>query len=97
MTKDDIGYAIFALGRFIDYRLDDGMAEEQLHAFMQAYLNLSYHQEGLLAPDSHELQSRKVDALHSHEQEMATMTPSWLPHYEKLRLCHLLPDNDPYT
>lgn len=41
MEISDIRLAVFALGHFVQYRLDEGMDAAYLEDFMQAYLNLT--------------------------------------------------------
>lgn len=39
--------ATFALGRFIDYRMEEGLAADMLAEFMQAYLDRVSHANGV--------------------------------------------------
>lgn len=93
----DIGLAIFGLGRFIEYRLEEGQKEKDLFPWMQAYLNLSYRARGLEPPDLHELRARKVELALGDAEDLRAASPSWLPDAEKLsRLCPPL-ENTPST
>lgn len=87
MMKDcDMALALFALGRFIDYRREEGMADADLRPFMQAYLNLSYRAEGLEPPDLDALRSRTVVVAPWQRPLLDQMTPDWLPDGERLRI-----------
>lgn len=95
--NEDIGHAIFALGRFIDYRLEEGMEEEWLLPYMQSYLNLSYRSRGLALPDLQELRAREVVVGPAEQAFLSVMTPAWLPVAEKLLHHHPEFDSGPYT
>lgn len=85
-TDADIGFAVFGLGAFVQYRLDDGMREEDLYSFMQAYLNLTGKREGLGYRDLHELRSQTIIVGPAEQEAIRQWWPSWLPDGEKLRL-----------
>jgi hypothetical protein len=93
----DVSNALFALGRFIDYRLEEGMQEDWLHPYMQSYLNLHYRFRGQASPDLHELRARKVDVGPAQQAFLSVMTPAWLPVAEKLRHHHPELDSGPST
>lgn len=86
--REQLGYAMFALGRFVDYRLSEGMSEDVLRGFMQAYLTLEAAIEGRESPDLRELQSQTVAVPPDLTQAVQTITPVWLPVGEKLRHIH---------
>lgn len=86
--------AIFAIGRFIQYRLDDGMNPKELEPFMQAYLNLEAEAEDRQPHDLHALQSQTITATPEEQREALTISPAWLPDGEKLRHIHRFHDND---
>lgn len=48
MKGSDAAHAVFALGRFIQYRLDEGMDPTVLVGYMQAYENITAEAEGRL-------------------------------------------------
>jgi hypothetical protein len=81
----DVSNAMFALGRFIDYRLEEGMEESWLFPYMQSFLNLSYRV--LEPPDLHELRARTTFDGQENPEEVNQWSPAWLPYGEKL-LCH---------
>lgn len=87
INEVDVDHAIFALGRFIDYRLAGGMQEDWLFPYMQAYLNLVARREGRESPDLHELRSQTTFDGPENPEEVNQWTPVWLPYGEKL-LCH---------
>jgi hypothetical protein len=85
MDQQDIALATFALGRFVQYRLDDGMEERALEPFMQAYLNLTADLDGRERLSLSELRSRTaIDGL-THPPEASPEWPAWLSFHEKLR------------
>jgi hypothetical protein len=85
MDQQDIALATFALGRFVQYRLDDGMEERALEPFMQAYLNLTADLDGRERLSLSELRSRTaIDAL-TPPPEAAPEWPAWLSLHEQLR------------
>lgn len=85
MDREDIALATFALGRFVQYRLDDGMAESDLEPFMQAYLNLTADIDGRERLSLHALRSqRAVDGLMDQGEDRPEW-PSWLAEYENRR------------
>ena len=86
MRKIDIAHALFALGRFIDYRIKEGMAEDNLYPFMQTYLNISAETEGLECQELHTVQSREVVESPESLEAQNQWGPTWLPLAEKLRL-----------
>lgn len=81
-----LAYAVFGLGRFIDYRIQEGMQAEALKPFMQAYLSLEALIQGRDAQDLDELLSQKVTDEPGLEEANRQVTPCWLPGCEKLRL-----------
>ena len=95
--REQLGYAMFALGRFIDYRLSEGMSESVLHGFMQAYLTLEAAIEGRESPGLRELQSQTVAVPPDLTQAVQTITPAWLPDGEKLRHIHRALDTSQCT
>lgn len=95
MRDTDVALAIFALGRFIDYRLAEGMDEGDLVEFKQAYLNLSAHAQGREPPNLHELQAQKVVLSPEDEVLLREVTPTWLPVAEKCALRLGLPRTGP--
>ncbi len=86
IKKEDKAYALFALGRFIDYRIGEGMAEKNLYPFMQSYLNISAETEGLECQELHTLRSREVLESPESLAAQSQLGPTWLPLAEKLRL-----------
>lgn len=84
--ESDVGIALFALGRFIDYRLEEGMNRADLEPWMQAYLNLEATLEGREPHALHALQAQTVAASPAERVGMNQWGPSWLPDCEKLRL-----------
>jgi hypothetical protein len=85
MDKTDIEWATFALGRFVQYRLDEKMPEKELEPFMQAYLNLTADLDGREHLDLHELRSRIEAAGLTEQEEDRQEWPSWLRGHERLR------------
>ena len=80
------GMAHFALGRFIEYRLKDGMGEKDLEPWMQAYINMGDDFEGRPHRSLEHIQSQKVTVSPSLQQEIDQVSPSWLPDCEKLAI-----------
>ena len=87
---DDV-MALFALGRFIDYRLEEGMDEQLLKPFMQAYFNLQARIRGQAAPDLDELRSRAVADTPELQAARLQVSPNWLPDCEKLEVYRPIP------
>ncbi len=85
VASADLGLALLALGSFVQYRLDDGMALADIEPFMQAYLNLSAVVEGRACQDLHALQAQIVDVGPIERASLNEVWPSWLPDAEKLR------------
>jgi len=85
MEISDIELAVFALGRFVQYRLDEGMDAANLEDFMQAYLNLTASLDGREPLDLHELPSRIEAAGLTAQPEDPPAWPSWLIGHERLR------------
>ena len=79
VDREVLGYALFALGRFVDYRISDGMSEDAVHPFMQAYLDLEATLDGREPPCLRELQSQTVVVPPALMPETQTITPAWLP------------------
>lgn len=80
------GLAIFALGRFIDYRLEEGMAAEHLADYQQAWLNLTARRDGRPAALLADLARAKVDPTPQERAGLAQFCyPAWLPEAERLR------------
>ncbi|OQX07920.1 MAG: hypothetical protein BWK73_26760 [Thiothrix lacustris] len=92
-----LGCAIFAMGAFVQYRLDDGMHQDYLAVFMQAYLNLEAAAEGREPLDLRALQAQTVTATPEEQRAILTVFPSWLPDGEKLRHVREIPCNAPCT
>ena len=90
---EDVDHAIFALGRFIDYRLSEGMQEDWLFNYQQAYLNLLARRQGLEPPDLHELRARTTFDGPEDPAVVSRWSPAWLPYGEKLRLHRLSLDS----
>jgi hypothetical protein len=86
VDRVDLSHAIFGLGRYIQYSLEAGMDERDLHSSMQAYLNLAAAEEGLEPPCYQTLLAQKVDVSPEIRELMNQWTPTWLPDGEKLRL-----------
>lgn len=86
MKPEDIGAAIFALGAFIQLRLDQGQRDDDLLMFIDAYFNLQAHQAGREPLDYRELRSRTVVASPDLLRARETVWPAWLPDCEKLRI-----------
>lgn len=86
MDNEDLAYAVFGLGIFIDYRLEDGMSEDALKPFMQAYLNIQARLHDQEPPDLDELRSRTVTDEPDLQQAILEVLPHWLPDCEKLRV-----------
>lgn len=98
LSKTDTrSLAIFALGRFIDYRLEEGMSRKELAPFMQAYLNLEAEAEDRQPHDLHALQSQTTTATPEELREALTFSPAWLPDGEKLRHIRRFRDNERCT
>lgn len=95
--SQDIGLAIFGLGRFIEYRLEEGQQEKALFEWMQAYLNLSYRARGLEPPDLHELRARKVELSPEQQELLREVSPTWLPVAEKFARRISPDENTPST
>ena len=96
VTGEDLGLARFALGRFIDYRLEEGFPDdESLLLFKQAYLNLDAILRGQEPRDVRELLSQAVADTPCHKLSHQWIQPIWLPRGEKLRLYHEWCKSDP--
>lgn len=90
VNHHDVAYAVFGLGAFIDYRRDDGMQDEDLYSFMEAYLNLQAVLLGRARPDHSSLRSRIASAGQTLSLDQASqVSPSWLPDDEKRRVLGL--------
>lgn len=87
--RSDLSYALFALGAFIEHRLQDGMARDEMQPFMVSYLKLAATLEGRECHDPHGQLAQKVTALQNLPLEVRDVWPSWLPDDEKLRLHNL--------
>lgn len=85
IESEALGYAIFGLGRFIDYRIKEGMPLDLIKPFMNVYLKLTAQLSDLEYLSYDELQSQKAVAEPEILQEARQLTPDWLPDYEKLR------------
>lgn len=85
LDKLDIAYATFALGRFVQYALDEGMSEEMAAPFKQAYLNLTADQDGRERLDLRELQSLVATVPQTDLAEDRPSWPFWLHDHERLR------------
>lgn len=96
-SQADLARSVFALGRFIDYRLFEGMSLEDLQPFMQSYINLSDRLEGRQPRSLHELLSQKAIDAPDLPQAIRQVGPAWLPDGEKQRLYRLAPRNDQNT
>lgn len=82
---------LFALGRFIDYRLKDGMGEQHTRDFKQTYLNLSAELAGKspLALSDLEFQTEAVEPTPQYPVDQ--YQPYWLSAGDKQRLRLSLP------
>jgi len=89
MNTRDIEYATFALGRFVQYRLDEGMAAKDLAEFMQAYLNLRADLDGRAPLAVHELRLQTEVAALTDVQAGRREWPSWFRRDELARSRHL--------
>lgn len=83
VTQLQLAYAVFALGRFIDYRLAEGMKREYLIEFMETYFQLLGQLEGREYLVDREQLSREVIAWQDLPPEIQMISPSWLPDDEK--------------
>ncbi|MER2529288.1 MAG: hypothetical protein ABTR07_15295 [Candidatus Competibacter denitrificans] len=88
MDREDIALATFALGRFVQYRLDDGMAESDLEPFMQAYFNLTADLDGRERLSLHALRSQTTVEGPVAQAEGRPEWPSWLIPHEIRRSRH---------
>lgn len=95
--RQDVEYAAFALGRFVQYRLDDGMAEADLEPFMQAYLNLTADLDGRERLSLHALRSQTAAARQAGGEEAHPVWPFWLQDHEALRYRLRTPGNNRNT
>lgn len=83
-NREEIALATFALGRFVQYCLDEGMAWKELDVFMQAYLNLTADLDGR-GRLSLEALSRIGVVAPAAPTAGRRVWPSWLSAHEKLR------------
>jgi hypothetical protein len=81
----DISLATFALGRFVQYRLDEGMEECHLTLFKQAYFNLTADLDGRERLSHHALRSHIEAGEQALQAEAFREWPSWLLAHEKQR------------
>jgi len=93
VSREDLGHAVIGLGFFIDYRRDEGMDDEELVPYMQAFLNLQARLAGRAAPDLAELRSRKVAVAPKVQEAILQVWPRWLPDCEKLQAVRLADGN----
>lgn len=89
MNTRDIEYATFALGRFVQYRLDEGMQPADLEEFMQAYLNLRADLDGRAPLAVHELQLQTEVASPANVKAGHRAWPSWFRRDELARSRYL--------
>ena len=82
----DVDRAIFGLGRFIEYRQDQGMPDCDLIDYMQTYLNLTADLWGLERRSYAELLAQKVVVSPAIRAFLDRCTPRWLPDGERYRL-----------
>ncbi|HET8555277.1 MAG TPA: hypothetical protein VFL78_10660, partial [Rhodanobacteraceae bacterium] len=85
MNRKDIALATFALGRFVQYRLDEGMDAQLLEPYQQAYLNITADLDGRERLDLRELPARIKAAGLEIAPEDRQAWPSWLQGHEKWR------------
>ncbi len=82
---EDIALATFALGRFVQYRLDEGMEEKHLALFKQAYFNLTADLDGRERLSDHALRSHIEAGEQALQEEAFREWPAWLLAHERQR------------
>lgn len=100
MDRQDLGWAAFALGRFVQYRLDEGMAPEDLALCMKAYFNLAAHLDGREPLCPAERQAQIAAAVQAAREADRRGWPCWLQPHEQWRQslpapCSSLSSEDP--
>lgn len=86
INDKDLAYAIFALGRFIEYRLGDGMSEEAIKPFVQSYLNLTARRDCREPLSYDALESQKVIDAPVDQEAIHQWWALWLSGGEKLKV-----------
>lgn len=84
MNENDMAVACFALGRFVQYRLDEGFPPADLADFMQTYENLSAALDGRPPFQVSEIPER-LTAAGIAGDVVDNGWPSWLHGHERLR------------
>lgn len=87
LLREDVGYAVFGLGLYIEHCVQDGQNPEELKAFMQAYLDIRKALEALRGPrcpDCPESTQEEADP-QTLERLCQQEALSWLPRDEKER------------
>lgn len=101
LNLEDLSRACFALGRFVDYRLDDGFDEADLEPFKQAFFNLRAHlldQEYVPNDEPLTLEEAELLSTHLHGRGGNVLVlPSFVSPREKLEHVRLWLDNPPNT
>lgn len=81
-----LNYATFALGRYVQYRLDEGTEEHYLHEFMDAYFILTAALEDREPLSRAELQAHSAATTPRPQESGFLQWPTWLlPHERVLR------------
>jgi hypothetical protein len=89
LTREcEIVLAVFALGRFIDYRIEEGMAHEDLKEFKQAWLSMKARHRGEPPPLLQDLieNSRTLVLTPQERACVDHVDPAWLPDAERLNV-----------
>lgn len=90
-------FALFALGRFVQYRLDEGMSEAMVAPFKQAYLTLREALTGLPSPDLASLPFQTTTDQPAPSQASRPDWPEWLRGLESPSPFRPPHDSDPCT
>jgi hypothetical protein len=92
LGRDEVALALFALGSFVQHRLEDGMPKNMLVDFMQAYRVIWARLEGRAFPAPREQQFQKEAASQEFLARLCEVWPPWLSDDEKLQV--ILPSSD---
>jgi hypothetical protein len=95
LPRNCLALAVFGLGSFIEGRLKDGMARQDLVEFMCSYLQAAACLEGRDCPDPLAQLSRTSVVSPALQDRLREVWPSWLPDGEKLRVLGLELQSDP--
>jgi hypothetical protein len=95
LGANEAALAFFALGSYVQHRLEEGMPKNMLADFMQAYRVLWAQLESRELPASLEQQFPIVDVPQGTRERLCEVWPPWLSDGEKLRVIRHSSDTRP--